>query len=817
MDTLLQDLRFAARALLRYRSFTVVAVLTLALGIGANTAIFSVLRGILFKPLPYESPDRSVMLWSHWKGWEQTWVSGPEVVDYAGQTQIFTGVAAFDNAPVTLTGKSAPERIQSGLVAANFFDVIGAKPLLGRTFLPEEDVPNGPQVVLLGEGVWRRSFGADPAIVGQTIQLNASPFTVVGVMPAAFRLPVDFSVEEPTQIYTPLQLGLPDESNRGSHGLLAVARLRPELDIARAQVLMDQAVARMKQDHAASYGPEFGVTLVTVENQVLGRIRPALLILLGAVALVLLIACGNVANLLLARGEARQREIAIRAAMGAGRGRMVRQLLTESLLLSLAGGLLGMVFAWWGVEALPAINPSSLPRAESIHIDLAVLGFTLLLSLATGVLFGLAPAWQLVREVQPTLRDNARSVTASTKGRRFRRALIGAEVALAVVLVTGAGLLLRSFQRLSTVEPGFEARGVLTMRLSLPAATYPTRTSVHAFYDRLFDRVRSLPGVEQVGAVAGLPLASTRGDWGVAVEGYVSPNPNRGNPADMQVASADYFRAMGIPLRAGRFLNSSDREGSPAVIIINEAMGRKYWEGRDPVGKRMVLLAEGDSAWRTVVGVVGDVHHRGLTEAARPEMYLPDMQLFYTSPDSVVGARAMTMTVRVRGKPENYAGAVRRGLAETDPGLAISDVRSLEDVVSRSIAAPRFTAALLAVFASLALALAAVGIYGVVSFVVAQRTSELGIRVALGATAADVLRLVVGQGMRPVMIGLGAGVIAALALGRLLHGLLFDIAETDPGTYAVVTVVLGSVAILACYLPARRAARVDPMLALRAE
>jgi len=817
MDTLLQDLRFATRTLLRNRGFTLIAVLTLALGIGANTAIFSVLRGILLKPLPYQAPDRAVMLWSHWKGWDQTWVSGPEVADYARQTQIFTGVAAFDNSPVTLTGRSEPERVQSGLVAANFFDVIGAKPLLGRTFLPEEDVPNGPQLVLLGEAVWRRSFGADPGIIGQTIQLNASPFTVIGVMPAAFRLPVDFSVEEPTQIYTPLQLGVPDENIRGSHGLLAVARLRPELDLAGAQALLDQAVARMKQDHPDNYDPEFGVSLVTVEDQILGRIRPALLVLLGAVALVLLIACGNVANLLLARGEARQREIAIRAAMGARRSRMIRQLLTESVLLSLAGGLFGMVFAWWGVEALPAINPSSLPRAESIHIDLAVLGFTLLLSIATGILFGLAPAWQMVREVQPTLRDNTRNVTAGNRGRRFRRILIGVEVALAVVLVTGAGLLLRSFARLSSVEPGFDARGVLTMRLSLPAVTYPTRTSVHSFYDRLFDRLKTLPGVEVVGAVAGLPLASTRGDWGVTVEGYVPPIGDRGNPADMQVASADYFRAMGIPLKGGRFLTSSDREGTPPVIIINEAMARRYWAGRDPVGKRMILRAEGDSAWRTVVGVVGDVHHRGLTQAPRPEMYLPDMQLFYTAPDSVVGARAMTITLRVRGNPDIYAGPVRRVLAETDAGLAVSEVRSLADVVSRSIAAPRFTAALLGVFAALALALAAVGIYGVVSFVVAQRTAELGIRVALGASAADVLRLVVGQGMRPVLIGLTAGLLAALALGRLLNGFLYNVAETDPGTYAAVTLVLAAVAALACYLPARRASRVDPMVALRAE
>jgi putative ABC transport system permease protein len=552
-------------------------------------------------------------------------------------------------------------------------------------------------------------------------------------------------------------------------------------------------------------------------DQILGKIRPALVLLLGAVALVLLIAWGNVANLLLARGESRQREIAIRTALGAGRRRLVRQLLTESVLLSMLGGAVGVLLAWWGVEVLPAINPSSLPRADAISIDLPVLGATLVLSLITGIVFGMVPAWQMLRDVHPELRENSRTVTTGRGGRRFRRVLVGVEVMIAVILVTGAGLVMRSFLKLSSMDPGFEPHGVLTMRLSLPDATYPTRTTIAALYTRLFDRLRALPGVETAGAVAGLPLASIRGDWGVTVEGYTPPDPTRGTPADWQVVRPDYFEAMGIPLKKGRSLTDADGLGAPPVIMVNEAMAQLYWPGRDPVGQRMHLNSSADSLWRTVVGVVGNVLHRGLAETPRPEMYLPHAQFFATAPDSVVPVRSMTLTLRVRGAPESLTGPVRQVLADLDRGLAVSDIRSLDDVVSRSIAAPRFTTALLSVFAGLALVLAAIGIYGVLSFIVAQRTAELGIRMALGASASDVLRLVVGQGMRPVIVGLAVGLVAALALARVLQGFLFGVARTDPGTYVTVTVVLSCAAILACYLPARRAARVDPMTALRAE
>jgi len=818
MDILLQDIRYAFRALGRAPAVSFVAILTLALGIGANTAIFSVLRGMLWRPLPYAAPDHTTMLWSHWQGWEKTWVSPPEFADYAAQTNIFTSVGAYSTSAVTLTGTADAERVPNGELTASMFDALGVAPLLGRVFTALEDQPGAADVVVLGEGLWRNRFEADPGIIGRSIQLNARPFTVVGVMPDAFHLPEDFTSEERTRLWVPIQLGTPDPNNRGSHGLIAVGRLLPGIEAPQAQRMLDVFIERMKADHPQNYNADFGVTMVTLRDQILGNVRPALYVLLGAVALVLLIACGNVANLLLARGEARQRELAIRTALGANRRRMMRQLLTESVLLSLLGGAGGVLLAAWGVAALPAINPAALPRADLIQIDLPVLLGTLALAVLTGVAFGLVPAWQMARlDVQPELRDNTRSVTSGIAGRQFRRVLIGAEVALAVVLVIGAGLLVRSFGQLASIAPGFESRGVLTMRLSLPAVTYPTRPTVRAFYDRLYERLRALPGVELVGAIQGLPLADVRGDWGTQIEGYTPP-PGQGTPVDMQTASPDYFRSIGIPLKRGRFLSEADREGGPPVILINEATARQYLPGRDPVGARMRLQCSCDSLWRTIVGVVGDVHHRGLTEDARPEMYIPQLQTFLTTPnDSAVLGRAMTLTVRTQGDPRRQAASVRRIVAEIDPGLAVSNVRTLEDVVSRSIAAPRFTAALIGVFALLALVLAAVGIYGVVSYVVAQRAAELGIRVALGAQAGDVLRLVVGQGMQPVAAGLAAGLLGALALSGALRRLLYGVGATDVSTYAVVTVVLGGVALLACWLPARRASRTDPMVALRAE
>ena len=820
METLVQDLRYAFRALRRTPAVTAVAIITLALGIGANTAIFSVLRSMLWRPLPFAEPERAVMIWSHWKGWDRTWVSPPEFMDYQAATRIFSSVGAYSTASATLTadGEEA-ERFSAGVVTASMFDVLGVKPLMGRTFTAEEDQPNGPNVVVLGEAVWRRRYAADPAIVGKSIQINQRDFQVLGVMPESFRLPEDFAGTERTQLWLPIAIGPVNPQNRGNHGLSVTGRLAPGVELARAQAMVDDVTKQMRDTYTQNYGPEFGATLVSLPDEILGKVRPALMVLLGAVGLVLLIACGNVANLLLVRGEARQRELAIRTALGANRARMVRQLLTESVLLAVIGGGAGVILALWGVSALPAINPSSLPRAESIGIDVPVMLGTLVLAMLTGVIFGLVPAWHLLREDKSAqLRETSRSATSSAAGQRFRRVLIGAEVAVAVVLVIGAGLLMRSFARLTAIPPGFEPSGVLTMRLSLPQATYPTRTSVRNFYDQLFREVRALPGVQVAGAVAGLPLATVRGDWGVQVPGYTPP-PNEGTPVDMQVVSADYFRAVGMTLKKGRFLTDDDREGTGApVIVINEETERRYFGGQDALGKVMRLSANADSLWRTVVGVVANVHHRGLTEPARPEMYLPQLQTFLTATsDSVVLARGMSLAIKTSVDPNQLIAPVRRIITSLDRGLAVSEIRTLEDIVARSIAAPRLTATLIGVFAALALILAAVGIYGVVAYVVAQRTTEMGIRVALGAKAADVLKLVVGQGMQPVAYGLAAGVVGALVLSRLLTRLLYGISSTDATTYAGVAILLGTVALLACWLPARRASRTDPMVALRSE
>ncbi len=815
---MLDDLRYAIRQLRRSPSFAVVAVLTLALGIGANTTIFSVLRGILLRPLPYAEPDRSVMIWTHLNGKDNQWVSPAEYADYQTQSSLFSSVAIFDEGAFTLAGDHDAESLRGGLVSANLFTTVGATPILGRVFSPEEDHEGGPHLVVIGEGIWRRRYGGDAGIIGKPIQIDAQPYTVIGVMPDAFRLPIDFAVTAPTQFWIPLQLGSTAADERGNHSYYVTARLRPGLGIEAGRPQFGQFIETMKQKYPDYYAKSFGVSLATLREEVVGRVRPALLLLLGAVGLVLLMACANIANLLLARGESRQKELAIRAAMGASRGRLIRQMLLESILLSVIGGSAGLLIAWWGISAIPAINPSSLPRVESIGLDPAVLAATFALSLITGVTFGLAPAWQMARPaLQADLKESGRGVTATRRGRSFRSALIGGEVALAVVLVIGAGLLVQSYLRLAELSPGFKADNVLTMRLALPEATYPTRTSVTSAFDRVLGSLGQLPGVQVAGGVTGLPLATIRGDWGVDIEGQVAPNPRDRPQVDWQVVEPGYFEALSIPLVAGRYPTVADRAGGLSVIVINEAMARQHWPDGHAVGQRMRLTTSADSNWRTVVGVVGNVHHRALEAAPRPEMFIPLGQFFETAPEEAVNVRGLTLTLKTASDPLALVASARQAVAAIDPNLALSDVRTMQGVVSSSIATPRFTAVLLGVFAALALSLAAVGIYGLVSFVVAQRTGEMGIRLALGAEAADILRLVLGQGMQPVVAGLGAGLVASLLLARLLTAMLTGISARDLSTYAVVIGVLGGVGLLACWLPARRAARTDPIVAMRNE
>jgi putative ABC transport system permease protein len=818
VEAIAQDVRYALRGIGNQPGLTAAIVLTLALGIGANTAMFSVVNGVLLRPLPYANADRVVVVWNRWTGWPKTWLSGPEVMDYSRQREAFDAFSAFDYTAVNLSGdRGEPERLRAGLVARELLDVVGVRPVLGRPFSAEEDTPNGPATVLLSEELWRRRYGADRGVIGTRITIDGRPQTVVGVLPAGFRLPIEFAGEH-SQLYMPLRLGVPDEGNRGSHGLHAVARLRAGVSAQAAERRLNAFIQRFRQDHPQTYGPDFGVVLVPARDEVLGNVRRILLVLLGAVSFVLLIGCANIANLLLSRAEARHREVAIRAALGAGRGRLVRQLLTESLVLALLGGALSLAVARAGLVALGALGPANLPRVGDVALDPWVLGYTVGVSVVCGLAFGLAPAVHAARgDLHNSLRQGRGTTSAGRQ--RMRQLLVTAEVALAVVSVTGAALMARSFVSLLRVPPGFRTENALTMRLSLPPGRYPTSSRVRGAYDELLAEVRRLPDVRSAGAIMGLPLAVTLGDWNFAIEGEAPPAPGQHAPAaDWQVATPGYFEAMGIAVRRGRALTAADRLPGRPVIVINETTGRRYWPGEDPIGKRLRLGGGADTMYREVVGVVADVKHKGLDQETRPEMYIPHAQFPSAIPDSAGAApRAMTIVIRADADPARLAAAVRRIVARMDPELPVAQVRTLDDVFSASVSTPRFATVLLGAFGGLALILAALGVYGVISYSVAQRSQEMGIRMALGARAGDVTRLVVVQGMRPAVMGLVVGVLAAVAGTRLMRQFLFGVSETDAASFAVAVVVLGIAGLVATLIPARRATRADPLTALRAE
>ena len=813
-----QDVRYALRGVRNQPGLTAAIILTLALGIGANTAMFSVVNGVLLRPLPYAHADRVVVVWNRWTGWPKTWLSGPEVVDYSRQREAFDGFAAFDYTAVNLTGEPGePERLRAGLIARELLDVVGVQPIIGRGFTAEEDTPNGAEAVLLSDELWRRRYGGDRSVIGTRIAINGTPQTVVGVLPAGFRLPIEFAGEH-SQLYMPLRLGVPDESNRSSHGLHALARLRTGISAEAAERHMNGFIQRFLRDHPQSYGPDFGVVLVPVRDEVLGNVRRILLVLLAAVSFVLLIGCANIVNLLLSRAESRHREVAIRAALGAGRARLVRQLLTESLVLALLGGAAGLAVARAGIVALGALRPSNLPRAGDVALDPWVLAYTLGVSLACGLAFGLAPALHAARgNLHSSLRQGRGTTSAGRQ--RLRHLLVAAEVALAVVSVTGATLMARSFASLLRVPPGFRTDHALTMRLSLPAGRYATSSRVREAYTGLLAEVRRLPGVRSAGAIMGLPLAVTLGDWSFAIQGKAPPGPGQHGPAaDWQVATPGYFEAMGIPLRRGRLFTADDRLPGRPVIVINETTARRYWSDEDPVGKRLRLGGSDDTMPREIIGVVGDVKHKGVDQETRPEMYIPHAQFPSALPDSAGAApRAMTLVIRTAGDPARLAATVRAIVGRMDPELPIAQVRTLDEVFSASVSTPRFATVLLGAFGGLALVLAALGVYGVIAYSVAQRSQEMGIRMALGARAADVVRLVVVQGMRPAMVGLVLGVFAAIAGTRLMRQLLFGVSETDAASFAAGVLVLGLAGLVATVIPARRATRADPLTTLRAD
>jgi len=796
--------RYALRSLLKQPSFTAVALLTLALGIGANSAIFGIVNAVLLRPLPYSEPDRVVMLWSHWTNWAKTWVSQPEVVDYQTHLRSLEYVAAFSSASFNLTGGGEPVRVRAATVQADLFPALGVRPILGRVFTRDEDQPGHPHVVVLTEGLWRSQFGSDPSIVGRTIQLDATAYTVLGVTPADVRLPVDYATRTVNHLWVPLALGPTDPQDRGNHGYSALGRLKAGATLAQAQAEMDTLTRGYQTRYPNIYDPEFGLTLVTAPAEVFGDVRPALLVLLLAVGAVLLIACANVANLLLARSEARQKEIAIRVVLGAGRWQVIRQLLTESMVLSGAGGALGIALAWALTRGLVALDPLKIPRVQDIAIDGRVLAFTSLVSIVTGVLFGIVPALQASRaDLQPVLKEGGRDSRAGTGW--LRRVLVVSEIAASVVLVAAAMLLARSFARLLDVDAGFNAAHVLTLRTTLPPTQYANSKAMVVAYTSIGQRLRESPGVVAAGAVTGLPLATVRGDWGLVIEGDTTEG-RIGRAADWQIVTPGYFEAIGMKVRAGRTLTEADRADTQLVIVINESMAKKFWPGRSPLGRRLTWGRNNN--FITVVGVVADVHHRGLDAEARPEMYRPYAQYPYTQP-------TMTWVMRTAGDPLAATTYARAAIRAVDPGLGVSDIATMEQVLADSTSDRRLNMLLFTLLGGLALALATVGVYGVVAYSVTQRTHEIGVRMAIGARPADVLRMVIGEGGRLAVTGVLIGSAIAIAGGRLIRGLLFNVSATDPLTFAGVAIGLLAVALLASYIPARRATRVDPMTALR--
>jgi putative ABC transport system permease protein len=783
-----------------------IAVVSLALGIAANTVIFSVVNAILLKSLPFNDPDRIVLAWGNAvaEGKIRTQVSATDVDDWRHQNSVFEDITTYSGWSATLLGDGEPERITGIQVGDGYFSIMRATPVLGRTFLPEEQEDGKDFVIVLGYALWQRRFGGDPEVVGRKVSLSGRPYTIVGVLAADFQ-PLPTSLVEPRgEFYRPVAEAH-DEEERSSRHLRSIARLKPGVTIEQAQAEMNVIASRLEQQHANS-NTGYGVRLVTLPEDTVGGLRPTLLLLFGAVLFVLAVACANVGNLLLARAASRQKEIAIRRALGAARARLVQQLLTESVMLALAGGLLGLLLALWGTSLIESLGSQVTPLLSGIKIDARVLGFTLAISVLAGIIFGLAPALQASN---PDLNDSLKEGGRQSSRNRLRSMMVVSEVAMALVLLICAGLMIKSVLRLRDVSPGFNAENLLKMNVILPSAKYPKPSMWVATYNQMIERIEALPGVQSAGFTSVLPFDRNFDGRSLAVEDYPRPRGEEIS-VDLYITTPDYLQTMAIPLSRGRAFTEQDTDNVTLVALINETMARELWPDQNPIGKRIKFPGseKQPQPWRTVVGIVGDVKQHGLDRKDPMQIYLPEAQ--YPTP-------FMTLAVRTSPDPQTMIAAVRNEIHTVDKDQAIYSITTLEQLLADSISLRRFSMLLLITFAAVALMIASVGIYGVISYSVTQRTHEIGVRMALGASRRDIIKLVVGQAMALTMAGIGMGLAASLALTRAMESLLFTVSATDTATFIIIPLTLTVVALGACAVPARRATRVDPMIALRYE
>jgi predicted permease len=807
LETIWQDIKYAARVLRKSPGFAFFGITVLALGIAANTAIFSIADTVLLRPLPYRDPGRLMMVWEDGSsyGFPRDTPAPGNFSDWRARNHVFTDVAAYSADDLNLTGDGSPEKLTADAVSSNFFSVLGVSPVLGRDFRTEDNVPGAPGVAILCNGLWRRRFGGSPGIVGETMQLNDERYTIVGVMPAGFLYP-----DRKTELWVPWRFTNEVLTNHGSHYLHVIARLKPQVSLEMANANLATIAKQLEHEHPDS-NAKIGAFAVPLREELAGDMRPAILVLVGAVCFVLLIACANIANLLLARASAKRRELAMRLTLGAGRLRIVAQMLTESLVLAMIAGAIGLALSVWAGQFLASLVPNGIAPLGSTLLDRRVLLFTVGVSVLTGVFFGVIPALRVSSlDLVTSLKDGGGRSGVGSGGQRLRDALVVSEVALAIVLLAGAALMIRSFENLVHLDPGFRADHVLVLRTPLQMQKYDTRARRSAFYDQVLEKVEHLPGVVAAGYTTWIPLTNEGGATGIAIEGYPEPTPGQRPIPNARVISRNYMAALNMRLVEGRFFDEHDGSGTPLVALVNQTMARNLWPGEDPVGKRFKKGTFGDDVpWITIVGIVGDVHQAGLALPARAEMYLPYQQQEFFPPDY--------LAVRTSGDPLLVAESVRQQVWSVDKQQPVSDVMTLEQLVGENLAPRRMQASLLGGFAGLALLLASIGIYAVLSFVVTQRTQEIGVRVALGAHSGDVLRMVFVHGLRLFGIGAVLGLTAALALSRTMGHLLYGISASDPLSFATVTLVLGLVTMLACYIPARRAMNVDPLVALRYE